>query len=232
MPVVVFANTKGGSGKTTASLVLGCTLARTATVTIIDADPRHPVTEWAKKPGKSDRLAVITNRTEDGIIDEIDNATTKSQFVIVDLEGAGSRRMDFAMNRADMVIIPMKEERQDAMAAVDTIKAVITAGKANRPVRRIPFSILLTQGRAAVKSRTARREADAIRKHPQIAVFDVELHQRDAYSAMYTTGGGIHDLDPREVNNTLNAIENAEAFAAEVIRKLRALRQEQAREVA
>ncbi|MGI9487770.1 MAG: ParA family protein [Geminicoccaceae bacterium] len=232
MPVVVIASTKGGAGKTTAALVLGCTLARSATTTIIDADPRHPVSQWAKLPGKPDQLTIITNDTEDGIIDEIDEANTKSQFVIVDLEGAGSRRMDFAMNRADMVIIPMKEERQDAMAAIDTIKAVMTAGKANRPARQIPFSILLTQGRAAVKSRTARREGAAMRRHAQIDVFDVELHQRDAYSAMYTTGGSVHELDPTEVNNIPKAIANAEAFAAEVIRKLRELRERQTRDVA
>lgn len=223
--IIVVGTGKGGAGKTTAAIVLGCTLAKTATVTLIDADPsRHPVTDWAALPGKPENLAVITNHSEEGILDEIDEAASQSQFVIVDLEGVSSRRVDFAINRASLVIIPMKEERQDARAAVTMMKAVLTAGKANIPTRHIPFAVLFTQGNAAVKSRTAMRESRALREHPHIPVFDVELHKRDAFSAIYTTGGGVHELDQKEVNNVPKAIENAEAFAREVVERLRSLR--------
>lgn len=54
MPVIAFANSKGGSGKTTSALLLACELAEKTAVTIIDADPRHPVTKWAAaKEGKT-----------------------------------------------------------------------------------------------------------------------------------------------------------------------------------
>jgi chromosome partitioning protein len=42
MPVITFANTKGGAGKTTAVLMLATELARKGyRVTILDADPQH-----------------------------------------------------------------------------------------------------------------------------------------------------------------------------------------------
>ncbi|WP_375661746.1 AAA family ATPase, partial [Bartonella sp. CR127HXZ] len=61
MPVISFANSKGGSGKTTAALLLACELAHAKPVTIIDADPRHPITTWSELPGKPDNLTVVTN---------------------------------------------------------------------------------------------------------------------------------------------------------------------------
>ena len=51
MPVIAFANSKGGSGKTTSALLLACELANAKAVTLIDADPRHPISRtWAALP--------------------------------------------------------------------------------------------------------------------------------------------------------------------------------------
>ena len=53
MPTIVFASPKGGAGKSTSAVVLGCELARKgAAVAMIDADPNHPVSQWARRPGK------------------------------------------------------------------------------------------------------------------------------------------------------------------------------------
>ena len=41
MPVIAFANSKGGSGKTTSALLLAQALAAHRPTTIIDADPRR-----------------------------------------------------------------------------------------------------------------------------------------------------------------------------------------------
>ncbi|RYF34242.1 MAG: ParA family protein, partial [Cytophagaceae bacterium] len=43
MPTIVFVSPKGGAGKTTAALILASELARGAAVTVIDADPNHPI---------------------------------------------------------------------------------------------------------------------------------------------------------------------------------------------
>ncbi|WP_410725312.1 ParA family protein, partial [Burkholderia sp. SIMBA_019] len=49
MPVIAFVSPKGGAGKTTSCLALATTVAeKGASVTVIDADPNHPVQTWAK----------------------------------------------------------------------------------------------------------------------------------------------------------------------------------------
>ncbi len=55
MPVISFANPKGGAGKTTSALLLATELAaRGAAVTIIDADPERDfaVGEAAREAGQ------------------------------------------------------------------------------------------------------------------------------------------------------------------------------------
>ena len=64
MPVVCAANPKGGAGKSTTILALATTLAEQgASVTIIDADPNKPISDW--RTGKS-RLPIK-------VVDDVNN---------------------------------------------------------------------------------------------------------------------------------------------------------------
>ena len=76
MPTIVFASPKGGAGKSTsgrrASDRAG---AEGASVTVIDADPNRPVSQWAKRPGCPQNLEVLGDTSEATIIDAIEDAT-------------------------------------------------------------------------------------------------------------------------------------------------------------
>lgn len=50
MPVIAAFNSKGGSAKSTAILVLADTLARQkASMTVIDTDPQRSITHWREE---------------------------------------------------------------------------------------------------------------------------------------------------------------------------------------
>lgn len=224
MPVIAFANSKGGSGKTTSALLLACELAETKPVTIIDADPRHPITHWATLPSVPSNLSVVQNQSEKTILDEIEEAAASTPFVIIDLEGTASRLMSYAISQSDLVIIPMKEQQQDALAAIEVIKEIHRDMKAVR--RQIPFAVLFTQSKVVAKSRTARFVAQQFRTNPKLKTFQAEINERDAFSAMFATGGSVRSMAIDAVNNVEAAIRNVEAFTEEVINILREQRQE------
>lgn len=219
MPTITFANSKGGAGKTTSALLLACELATAKPVTLIDADPRHPVTAWAKLAGTPKNLSIVTNESEKTILDEIEAAAASSTFVIIDLEGTASRLSSYAISQSDFVIIPMKEQQQDANAAIAIIEEIHRDMKAVR--RTIPFAVLFTQTKVVAKSRTARFVSGQFRQNDKVDTFQTEIHERDAYSAIFAAGGSVRDLNAKEVNNLEAAIVNAQDFAAEVIDKLR-----------
>lgn len=219
MPVISFANSKGGSGKSTSALVIACELAEAADVILIDADPRRPLAAWAQLSDPPGRLRVISSGGERTIQDEIDEAAAEVPFVLVDLEGMASQLATFAMSASDLVIVPAQEQHQDAQAAIDTLGAVKRAGRAAR--REIPAAVLLTRTRAAVKSRTARHIGEQLRGLKGVHVIGSELVERDAFAALFSSGGGLRQLDPREVNGIDKAIVNASAISEEIIAILR-----------
>ncbi len=84
MPTIVFISPKGGAGKTTASLVMATQIARSAPVTVIDADP---IRAWAQGDHVPKNLTVVSDADEENIIDRIEAAAHATPFVVVDLEG-------------------------------------------------------------------------------------------------------------------------------------------------
>jgi chromosome partitioning protein len=219
MPIITFANSKGGSGKTTSALLLACELANAKPVTIIDADPRRPLTTWATLPNKPENLTVVTNQSEKTILDEIEQAAARDPFVIVDLEGTASRLTSYAISQSDLVLIPMKEQQQDALAAIEVAQEIHRDMKAVR--RNIPFAILFTQTKAAVKSRTARFVSKQFRENPKLITLKMEINERDAFSAIFAVGGTVGSLNPKEVNNLDAALMNVHAYTTEVLDILR-----------
>ena len=151
MPTIVFANPKGGAGKSTAAVILATQLARRgADITILDADPNKPVSEWARR-GVPERLTVVADISEATIIDEIDSAAEKTTFVIVDLEGTASMMVAYAISRADLVIIPTQASQLDAKQAARAVSLIKQQEKAFR--KAIPFSILFTRTSSAIRTR-------------------------------------------------------------------------------
>ncbi len=217
MPVISFANSKGGSGKTTTALLLACHIAQSKPVTIIDGDPRQPITSWSKKEGKvPENLTIVGNITEDNVQQLIEEAASKNPFVIVDLEGTHSRTMGFAIGESDFIVIPCKEQQQDAEAAIQVIRSMQRDFKAMR--REVPFALLFTMTKF-VKSRASRIIVDQFKTSP-IPTFETEIFERDAYSQIFLRGGTIYDLG-KAVNNVDKAVENIENFMVELVQTLK-----------
>lgn len=219
MPTIVFASPKGGAGKSTSAVVLGCELARRGvTVTLIDADPNRPVSQWARRPGKPDGLAVLSTVTEETIIDEIETAAARVPFVVVDLEGTASMMVAYAISRADLVVIPTQGSQLDASEAAKAIRLIGQQEKAFG--RCIPFAVLFTRTSAAIRPRTLQHVRDEFAERG-VPTFKVQMHEREAFRAIFSFGGTIGSLSPSQVSNLDGAAANAQAFASEVISLLR-----------
>ena len=150
MPVITLSSPKGGAGKTTAATLLATELAeRGARVTIIDADPNKNVVDWAKMPGLPDNMTVIGDVTEETIVDVIEEAASKTPFVVVDLEGTASLMVSYAISMSDFVVIPVQGSQLDAKQAARQMKLI----KAQERIagRAIPFAVLFTRSNPAIQ---------------------------------------------------------------------------------
>lgn len=220
MPVIAFANPKGGSGKSTSALLLATELAvKGASVTIIDADPERWISQWAKLPGKPENVAIISDVTEEGIVDAIDSAEREAAFVIVDLEGTASLLVANTIGMADLVVIPTQGSSMDAKGAAKTIRLIRNSEKLSR--RRIAHAVLLTRTGAAVTSRALRNVQEQLQAGG-IEIFETAIVERAAFKDLFDFGGTLSGLAAGQTSNLEKAMQNAREFAGEVISKLKA----------
>lgn len=221
MPTITFASSKGGCGKSTAAVLLAAALAERSAVTIIDADPNQPIVLWSKRPGRPKNLTVVGGITQDTLLDAIEDAESKTPFVIVDLEGTANLLVSQALSRADLAIVPLKGSTLDAIEALKLVKFITQQERAYR--RDIPYRLLYTQTPPAIRSRTLKAiEVDLLGKG--VPIFNTALHDRDAYRAVFAMGGTLGTLNPQEVGGLDAARTNADRYVAEVVRALKTLR--------
>lgn len=221
MPVIAFANPKGGAGKTTTALLLATELAaKGAAVTVIDADPERWISQWAKLPGKPDNIRIVADVTEESVVDAIEAAEEEAQFVIVDLEGTASLMVSNAIGMADLVVIPIQGSSMDAKGGAKMLRLIRNQEKMSR--RKIAHAVVLTRTGAAVTSRALRNVAEQLRAGG-IDIFATPIVERAAYRDLFDYGGTLAGLDGAQVSNLDKAIQNAREFAGEVVARLKAI---------
>src|SRR4051794_17094487 len=103
MYVIAFANPKGGTGKTTAALLLADQLAKASTaVTMLDCDPNQNLVAWAaerKEAGRLQPFQVLPRPKEDEVVELIDRLEDSTEYLIVDLEGTAAQIVTFVLSR-------------------------------------------------------------------------------------------------------------------------------------
>ncbi|HBC3544355.1 ParA family protein [Vibrio parahaemolyticus] len=223
MPVIVFASSKGGAGKTTACRLLTGEFARQGLsknieVTLIDADPNQHAAKWALMDGCPSNVRLIQKSNEESILEDIDNAQDKSAFVLVDLEGVASMTVAHAISRADLVILMTQPSEDDEDELIKTVQLVRRQEKALR--RSIPHAVMITRTNAAFYTKMHKAILGDMQAN-NVDVFNVSLIERAAFKAIRTYGGIVHDLDRAEVSGVDKAASNVEMFAEEVKRKLK-----------
>lgn len=219
IPVISFANPKGGSGKTTSALLLACVLAhKGAKVILIDADPQKWLTGWSCLKGKPTNIEVVTEVTEDTIVEAIESASTRAPFVIVDVEGTASLSVANAVAMSDFVVVPMQGAKMDAEGGAKTLRLIFNQSKMIR--RDIAYAVLLTRTSAAIASRALRNVQDQLKAN-NVAAFATTLVERAAFRDVFDYGGSLYDLDRAKVSNLDKAIANAEDFAGELVARIK-----------
>lgn len=222
MPVISFVSSKGGVGKTTSALLVASILAEHANthVTLVDADPNKPLLKWSELPGRPETITVVADEAESRIVDIIDEASTSSKFVIVDLEGAATSRVSNAISMSNLVIIPLQGSGLDADQAVKTIRLILNAGKSQR--RKIPYRVLFTRMPPIINSNNMKAIRSTL-EAADVPIMETALIEREAFKAVFLHGGTLTGLDPKAVSGTDKALRNATAVTKEILELLKTL---------
>lgn len=215
MPVITFANTKGGAGKTTAVMLLATELEQMGhRVTILDADPQYWINRWHENSGKHTSIEVIPYVTMASIERQIREIRDSADFVLIDLPGARSPLLAKALGFSDHVLIPIQGCAMDAQGGAHVIE--LLKYLEDKAGIRIPYSVVLTRVNSMVTTR-ALQAIKSILAERRVHVLDTPIIERSAFRDIFDYGGTLYSMDSGRVSNLAKARENARMFAEEIL---------------
>ena len=220
MPIVVAANPKGGSGKTTLMLTLALSYAAQGhKVCVVDADPNQIIAGWVanrKERSQEVPFTLAETPTESSLVRVIEDQAARHDLVLIDLEGTASRMTSRAFARAHLVLVPLMPSSVDASLANQAVELIREEGEALQ--RSIPYRLILSRAPAAVTTRSLNRILENIRD-AGLPLLSPGVHERAAFREMFEFAATFEEL--RQTTSNLDAaITNAQAVADSVAEAL------------
>ncbi|QRM56024.1 ParA family protein [Sinorhizobium sp. BG8] len=215
MPVITFANAKGGAGKTTAALILATELAAQGyRVTILDADPQRWITSWHEVSGAQRNIQVISEVSVGSLQSHIRENRDTTDYYIIDLAGVRDALVATAIGLSDHVLIPIQGCAMDAKGGALILE--LLRQLADKAGVRVNHSVVLTRMNSLVTTR-AMTAIKAVLAERGVAVLDTSIVERVAFRDIFESGGTLYTMDPTKVSNLEKARENAQSFASEIL---------------
>jgi chromosome partitioning protein len=158
-------------------------------------------------------MTIVSDADEDTIIERIEDAASKTAFVVVDLEGTASMTVMKALSQADFVVIPTQGSQLDANEASRAIRVVMQGQKMTG--RAIPYAVLLTRTQPTIRTRGLAHIQNGLIS-AGIPVLETELNEREAFKAVFSFRQTLNGLNAKEVPNLDAAKLNVLKFVEEV----------------
>lgn len=216
--IVSILSPKGGCGKSTSALTLASVFSNNPdlSIAIVDADPRQSIARvWLNKrqeEGLGDPpFAVISDPSDDTILDTLETVSQDHDLTFVDLEGVAGLMASYAASASDLCIVPMRPSALDGDAAGSALKMIRDAGRAAR--RSVPARILITQTDAAIVT-TSHRELLAELDGAGVERLQTELLRRAPFERVMAEGRTLFELATNK--SVASAISNTARLGQEL----------------
>ncbi|KPL55018.1 cobyrinic acid a,c-diamide synthase [Prosthecomicrobium hirschii] len=206
--IVAVSQQKGGSGKTTLSAHLAVALQPLGRVAILDVDPQGSLGEWFEKREArlGEEATGLTFRTASGwgAKREARTLARDHDLVVIDTPPKSDLDARYAVEAADLVIIPIQPSPVDLWASEATLTMV----------ERESVPALFVLNRVSARSSSARAVIEAIEKLGR-PISEARLGDRVAFASSMGIGSTAMESEPGS-----KAALEALAIAMDVKRRL------------
>ena len=200
--VIALAQQKGGVGKSTLVIHMGCEIARRGhRVAIVDLDPQGTVTKWQSR--RSTPWPIVEPTTIAKLSETL-AGLQGNDFIILDLPGRRGPDVTAGLRAADLILVPARPLDIDIEASGETIAT------AQRLRKRYAFVMTA----APFGGRRATDFIGMIRQRG-LPVISAIIQERFAYPDAINAGLGVNEYAPKGAANIEMSL-----FTTEVLKEL------------
>lgn len=185
MKIIVFANQKGGAGKTTLTghLAVQAEKEGLGPVALMDSDPQGSLSEWWNERSAPTPLFMSADLSK--LAEQVETLKQAGvKLVVIDTPPAVTDTIRQVIAFADLVVIPSRPSPHDLRAVRSTIELV---EQAKKPM------IFVVNG-AAQRAKITADAAIALSQHGKVA--PVTVYQRTDFAQSMIDGRTAQELDP------------------------------------
>ncbi|WP_208432854.1 ParA family partition ATPase [Bartonella taylorii] len=203
--IIGVLNQKGGVGKTTLSVNLAASFARTgARVLLIDVDPQGSALDWAAAR-EGDPLFSVVGLPRATVHKEITQIGYNYDHIVIDGPPRVTDLARSALMASDLVLIPVQPSPYDIWAA-DGIVKLIDEARVYKENLKSAFVI----NRKIVNTAIGRDVGEALGVYP-VHVLSASVAQRVIFAEAAAQGKAVYEVDKQGP-----AAAEIEAVAAEI----------------
>jgi len=188
--IIAVANQKGGVGKTTLSVNLAASLARTGKrVLLIDADPQGSALDWAAAR-ESEPLFSLVGLPRPTVHKEIGQIGQGYDHIIIDGPPRVTDLARSAIMASDVVVIPVQPSPYDIWAADEVVKLINEAR-----VYKDGLKAVFVVNRKIANTAIGRDVGEALSEY-SLPVLDASITQRVVFAEAVAQGKAVYEIDP------------------------------------
>lgn len=187
--IIGVLNQKGGVGKTTLSVNLAASLARSgARVLLIDADPQGSALDWAAAR-QSEPLFAVVGLPKPSIHKELPVVGEGYDYIVIDGPPRVTDLARSAIMASDVVVIPVQPSPYDIWAAEEVVSLVEEAGHFKEMLKSC-FVI----NRKIANTAIGRDVREALESY-SVPTLEASVVQRVAFAEAAAVGKAIYEED-------------------------------------